>query len=50
MPRRLHEKLDKRARAMGLKKGTADYDRYVYGTLRKVEREKRERKRVSRYS
>ena len=43
MPKELHEKLDKRAKAMGMKEGSADYNRYVYGTLRKVEKEEREK-------
>ena len=46
MPKELHDQLDKRAKEMGLIKDSEAYRRYVYGTLNKIDRlKKRKRKR-----
>lgn len=37
MPKRLHKALEKSARRKGLKPGTEHYNRYVYGTMAKIE-------------
>lgn len=41
MPKKLEEALKRRAAQQGFKKGTDRYDRYVYGTLSKVEKAKK---------
>ena len=40
MPKRLEEALKSRAAQQGFKKGTDRYNRYVYGTIERVEKAK----------
>lgn len=42
MPKELHDKLHKEALKKGYKEGSDEYNRYVYGTLNKVEKKMKE--------
>lgn len=44
MPKHLHDLLDKRAKELGFKKGSDSYNRYVFGTLAKHEKRKKDGK------
>ena len=46
MPKDLHDNLDKRARKKGFKPGTDEYNKYVYGTLKKVEKAHNEKDEI----
>ena len=41
MPKKAHKELVKGARKKGIKKGTKRYGKYVYGTLKKIEKSKK---------
>lgn len=48
MPQKLHDELHRRAIAMGLTKDSLEYDRYVYGTLNKIDNFKNKKKKKKR--
>jgi len=46
MPKKLHRKIAKYCRSKGKKPGSKEYDRCVYGTMAKIEKgKKRKRKK-----
>lgn len=49
MPEELHRELDKRAKEMGMAEGSDEYNRYVYGTLQKVEKQKKQKEDSENY-
>lgn len=48
MPKKLEEALRKSATARGIKPGTPRYGAYVYGSLRKIEHEKKPKKKLTK--
>ena len=46
MPKKLEEALRRSARAKGIRPGTERYNRYVYGTMASVKKERKERKEM----
>jgi hypothetical protein len=47
MPKKLERKLEAEARKDGLRRGSARYNAYVYGTERKIERATSRKRRAS---
>lgn len=45
MPKEIHRRLVASAKKHGFKKGSKRYNRYVYGTLAKIEKARKKRKR-----
>lgn len=43
MPKELHDKLHKEALSKGYEEGSDEYNRYVYGTLQKIEKQQKEK-------